>query len=122
MALALLFRPLLQCCTDPPTDCLILPLWWEIPQTTPQTLQAGISTTLHNLLATSPLFTATGASPGNVLRSADQLGELVTLTAQLLPPIPDAAAAMVQDVPPSPYRAIGALRLRYVQGAAGRSM
>lgn len=51
-----------------------------------------------------------------MLRSADQLGELVTLTAQLLPPIPDAAAAMVQDVPPSPYRAIGALLLR-----AGRS-
>jgi hypothetical protein len=64
--------------------------------------QADISTTLRNLLATSALFNATGASPSNVLRTADQLGELVTLISQLLPPIPDAAAAMLQEVPPSP--------------------
>ena len=64
--------------------------------------QAGISSTLHNLLATSALLNATGASPGNVLRSADQLGDLVGLAAALLPPIPDAAAAALADVPPSP--------------------
>ena len=62
-------------------------------------LQAGISSTLRNLLATSALFNASGASPGNVLRSTDQLGDLVALTAQLLPPIPDAAAAVLQDLP-----------------------
>ena len=60
-------------------------------------LQAGISGTLHNLLATSPLLAATGVSPSNVLRSAEQLGDLVGLAAALLPPIPDAAAAMLQD-------------------------
>jgi hypothetical protein len=57
---------------------------------------------LRNLLATSSLLSATAASPGNVLRSTEQLGDLVALAAALLPPIPDAAAAMLQDVPPSP--------------------
>lgn len=68
----------------------------------PFSLQADVSATLHNLLATSALFNATGASPANVLRSADQLGELVALTAQLLPPIPDAAAAVLAGQPLAP--------------------
>lgn len=65
-------------------------------------LQAGISGTLRNLLATSSLLSTSTVSPGNVLRSAEQLGDLVALSAALLPPIPDAAAAMLQEVPPSP--------------------
>ncbi|KAL4436702.1 hypothetical protein ABPG75_003841 [Micractinium tetrahymenae] len=65
-------------------------------------LQADISGTLRNLLATSSLLSTSIVSPGNVLRSAEQLGDLVGLAAALLPPIPDAAAAMLQEVPPSP--------------------
>ena len=62
-------------------------------------LAGGVATTLRNLLATSPLFAGAGAapSPGNVLRSTEQLADLVSLAAELLPPIPDAAAAMLAE-------------------------
>jgi E3 ubiquitin-protein ligase TRIP12 len=56
-------------------------------------LAAGVSGTLRTLLATSPMLTSVGASPGNVLRSAEQLQDLVALAVQLLPPVPAAAPA-----------------------------
>lgn len=68
----------------------------------PLPFQASISGTLRNLLATSSLLSTSTVSPGNVLRSAEQLGDLVGLAAAMLPPIPDAAAAMLREVPPSP--------------------
>ncbi|EFN55600.1 hypothetical protein CHLNCDRAFT_52424, partial [Chlorella variabilis] len=65
-------------------------------------MEAGVSSTLRNLLATSSLLSTTAVSPANVLRSTDQLGDLVALAAALLPPIPEPAAAMArQDAPPS---------------------
>ena len=56
-------------------------------------LDAGISGTIKNLLTTSPLLSATTASPGNALRSAEQLQDLVSLASQLLPAIPYASTA-----------------------------
>ena len=83
-------------------------------------LQAGISDTLRNLLATSSLLSTSTVSPGNVLRSAEQLGDLVALAAALLPPIPDAAAAMLQDVPPSPsFGAAGGEPIALAQHGCG---
>ena len=70
-------------------------------------LRGGISNTLRNLIRTSSLFNASMVSPGNVLRSTEQLGDLVALAAHLLPPVPDAAAAMLEGVPPSPSFAGG---------------
>lgn len=61
-------------------------------------LQAGISGTLNTLLMTSPLLSATLASPGNALRSADQLQDLVSLANQLLPSIPDASDAVLSSM------------------------
>ena len=60
-------------------------------------LAGGVADTLRNLLATSPLFAGAGAalSPGNALRSTEQLADLVALAAELLLPIPDAAAAIL---------------------------
>lgn len=63
-------------------------------------LQAGISDTLRNLLATSSLLSTTAGSPGNVLRSTDQLGDLISLAAALLPAMPDPATAMRQGLQP----------------------
>lgn len=60
-------------------------------------LQAGISQTLRNLLATSPLLSTTGASPGNSLRSGDQLQDLVELASHLLPEVPDASIAVLAE-------------------------
>ena len=57
-------------------------------------LQAGVSSALRNLLATSSLLSATAGSPGNVLRSNDQLGSLVALAAALLPPVPEGGEAV----------------------------
>lgn len=62
-------------------------------------LQGGVSRTLRTLLTTSPLLTTSGASPGNALRSADQLQGLVALATQLLPPVPDASAAVLAVTP-----------------------
>ena len=78
-----------------------------LPLHHPSGPQADISGTLRNLLATSSLLPTTAASPGNVLRSTEQLGDLIGLAAALLPPIPEAAAAMLADVPPSPSFAGG---------------
>ncbi|PSC70280.1 E3 ubiquitin-ligase UPL3-like isoform A [Micractinium conductrix] len=82
-------------------------------------LQADISGTLRNLLATSSLLPTTAASPGNVLRSTEQLGDLIGLAAALLPPIPEAAAAMLADVPPSPSFAEGEAAEPAAAAAAG---
>jgi E3 ubiquitin-protein ligase TRIP12 len=65
-------------------------------------LQAGVSSTLNKLLMTSPLLSASLASPGNALRSADQLQDLVSLASQLLPSIPDASAAVLESLPAPP--------------------
>ena len=65
-------------------------------------LQAGISNTLRNLLVSSPLLSATTASPGNALRSSDQLQDLVSLASQLLPAIPDATVAVLTPPRPAP--------------------
>ena len=65
-------------------------------------LQAGISGTLRKLLVTSPLLSATAGSPGNALRSADQLQDLVSLAAQLLPAVPDASTAVLAGPMPAP--------------------
>lgn len=63
-------------------------------------LQAGVSGTMRTLLATSPLLAITGASPGNALRSADQLQALVALTGELLPPVPDASTTFLGEPRP----------------------
>lgn len=65
-------------------------------------LQAGVSSMLRNLLATSPMLSSIGASPGNALRSAEQLQDLISLASQLLPPVADASAAMLAEIPASP--------------------
>jgi E3 ubiquitin-protein ligase TRIP12 len=71
-------------------------------------LQAGVSGTLKKLLITSPLLSATLASPGNALRSADHLQDLVSLANQLLPAIPDASAAVLSSMPTPPPELSGA--------------
>lgn len=70
-------------------------------------LQAGVSGTLNKLLMTSPLLSASLASPGNALRSADQLQDLVSLANQLLPTIPDASAAVLNSMPAPPAELTG---------------
>lgn len=70
-------------------------------------LQAGISGTLNTLLMTSPVLSATLASPGNALRSADQLQDLVSLANQLLPSIPDAFEAVLTSMPAPPVELTG---------------
>ncbi|KAK9798991.1 hypothetical protein WJX73_009807 [Symbiochloris irregularis] len=54
-------------------------------------LENGISGTLHSLLQSSSLFASATSSPGSILRSSDQLYEVVTLACELLPPLPNAS-------------------------------
>ncbi|KAK9803385.1 hypothetical protein WJX72_003423 [[Myrmecia] bisecta] len=60
-------------------------------------LTAGVSGTLRSLLTSSTLFSSSASSASSILRSSDQLQEVIGLACQLLPPIPDAAAAILKD-------------------------
>ncbi|KAI8471467.1 MAG: armadillo-type protein, partial [Monoraphidium minutum] len=64
-------------------------------------LQGPLVDTLRQLLASSAMLSA---APGGacVLRTADQLSEVVGLAAALLPPVPDAAALVLQGLPARP--------------------
>lgn len=53
-------------------------------------------------VCSSTLFSAGGGSPGSVLRSADQLAEVVSLAHALLPPLPDSATVLLEDQPTVP--------------------
>eukprot|EP00891_Asterochloris_glomerata_P005589 jgi/Astpho2/5589/e_gw1.00079.2.1_t len=64
-------------------------------------LQAGMSGTLRNLLQSSTLFSTSRTSPASVLRSSDQLLEVVSLAHELLPPVPDAAQLLLADANPA---------------------
>jgi E3 ubiquitin-protein ligase TRIP12 len=57
--------------------------------------------TLRQLLATSAMLSASGGQAG-VLRTADQLSEVIGLAAALLPPVPDAATVVLQGLPARP--------------------
>ncbi|KAK9826455.1 hypothetical protein WJX81_000175 [Elliptochloris bilobata] len=60
---------------------------------------AGVSGTLRSLLASSTLFSTANTSPVSVLRSSDQLLEVVSLAAELLPPLPDAQTVIMRSLP-----------------------
>ncbi|KAL3152604.1 hypothetical protein ABBQ32_001622 [Trebouxia sp. C0010 RCD-2024] len=65
-------------------------------------LQSGISGTLANLLRSSTLFSTSTTNAASVLRSSDQLHEVVTLACELLPPLPDASTVMLANLPSAP--------------------
>ncbi|KAL0023887.1 hypothetical protein WJX79_004926 [Trebouxia sp. C0005] len=65
-------------------------------------LQSGISDTLRNLLRSSTLFSTSTTNAVSVLRSSDQLHEVVTLACELLPPLPDASTVMLANLPSVP--------------------
>ena len=62
-------------------------------------LQGGISSTVRKLLSSSNLFSTSQTSPGSVLRSSDQLYEVVSLACVLLPPLPDSSTMILEDQP-----------------------
>jgi E3 ubiquitin-protein ligase TRIP12 len=64
-------------------------------------LQGPLVDTLRQLLAGSAMLSS-AAGQACVLRTADQLSEVVGLAAALLPPVPDAAAVMLQGLPSRP--------------------
>ena len=51
----------------------------------------------------STLFSTSSTNAASVLRSSDQLHEVVTLACQLLPPLPDAPTVMLANLPPAPH-------------------
>jgi E3 ubiquitin-protein ligase TRIP12 len=57
--------------------------------------------TLRQLLATSSMLSASGGQ-ACVLRTTDQLSEVVGLAAALLPPVPDVTTVMLQGLPSRP--------------------
>lgn len=61
-------------------------------------LQAGLSDILKQLLANSAMLSSS-TTPASVLRSVDQLYEVVSLAYELLPNMPDAASMLLQDLP-----------------------
>jgi hypothetical protein len=61
-------------------------------------LQAGTSEVLRTLLANSSML-STSTTPASILKSTDQLYEVVNLAHELLPPLTDAARAVQQDMP-----------------------
>lgn len=60
-------------------------------------LQAGMSGTIHKLLSMSPLLSPTSPSPGSMLRSGDQLQDLVALSVHLLPAVPFNATKLLDE-------------------------
>ena len=66
--------------------------------------------TVHStgMLRSSTLFSTPTTSPASVLRSSDQLLEVVSLAAELLPPLPDAQTVIMRDLPTLPSEAPGA--------------
>lgn len=72
-------------------------------------LQAGVLDTLTQLLASSSMLSSGGGpATSSVVRSVDQLHDVLLLLADLLPAIPDAPSALQQGVPLAEYGA-GAL-------------
>lgn len=61
--------------------------------------ESGLSRTV---LCSSTLFSTATTSPASVLRSSDQLLEVVSLAAELLPPLPDAQTVIMRDLPTVP--------------------
>ena len=59
------------------------------------------------MLRSSTLFSTPTTSPASVLRSSDQLLEVVSLAAELLPPLPDAQTVIMRDLPTLPSEAPG---------------
>jgi hypothetical protein len=47
----------------------------------------------------STLFSGAGASAGSVLRSSDQLAEVVSLALELLPPLPEPQRVLLEGLP-----------------------
>lgn len=62
-------------------------------------LQGGLIDILKALLANSALLSNTGSASSSVLRSTDQLHEVIGLAYELLPPVPEPAAAILEDAP-----------------------
>ena len=53
-------------------------------------------------VCSSTLFSTSSTNAASVLRSSDQLHEVVTLACELLPPLPDASTVMLANLPPAP--------------------
>ena len=47
----------------------------------------------------SPLFSMPSVNSSSILRTADQLKEVISLTVALLPPLPDSATMVLEDLP-----------------------
>jgi len=71
----------------------------RLPMVAETLLEAGMSSTLRRLLSSSTLFSSTAFSPASMLRSVDQLSEVLGLANALLPSVPDATAAALSDPP-----------------------
>lgn len=85
-----------------------------------QLLKAGVVDTLRQLLASSAMLSSSGsATGGTVLRTPDQLYEVMTLAHELLPAVPDASDMIMRDLPTHSTAAAGPAAA--VAAAAGMS-
>jgi E3 ubiquitin-protein ligase TRIP12 len=64
-----------------------------------QLLKAGVVDTLRQLLANCAMLGSSGSTSGSVLRTPDQLYEVMTLAHELLPAVPDASDMLLRDLP-----------------------
>jgi E3 ubiquitin-protein ligase TRIP12 len=64
-----------------------------------QLLKAGVIDTLRHLLASCAMLGSSGSTSGSVLRTPDQLYEVMTLAHELLPAVPDASDMLLRDLP-----------------------
>ncbi|KAF6266557.1 hypothetical protein COO60DRAFT_1697133 [Scenedesmus sp. NREL 46B-D3] len=64
-----------------------------------QLLKAGVIDTLRQLLANCAMLGSSGSVSGSVLRTPDQLFEVMTLAHELLPAVPDAGDMLLRDLP-----------------------
>jgi E3 ubiquitin-protein ligase TRIP12 len=64
-----------------------------------QLLKAGVVDTLRQLLASCAMLGSSGSASGSVLRTPDQLYEVMTLAHELLPAVPDASDMLLRDLP-----------------------
>lgn len=70
-------------------------------------------------VCSSTLFSTSNTNAASVLRSSDQLHEVVTLACELLPPMPDASTVIMANLPPAPQIPHGELsQVPHLQAAA----
>ena len=86
--------------------CPLLPQRYTRPSVLCQHCSAAVL-----FWCSSTLFSTPTTNAASVLRSSDQLHEVVTLACELLPPLPDASTVMLANLPSAPQSPQGTLVL-----------